>query len=153
MKKLCIVLGLVFCAIFALGALGFAFVKVRGNELDKESKAYADAAIPAIIDGWNEKELLDRGSPEFKRSATQKLLDQTFYHFHRLGRLKKCEPVQRQAGFSTTAPTDKTAAVQYTAKATFENGPATITLGLIKCADQWQIRRFVVNSPVLTSHP
>src|SRR6516164_2317377 len=152
MKKLCIVLGLVFCAIFALGAIGIAFVKVRGNELEKESKAYADAAIPAIIDGWNEKELLDRGSPEFKRAATQKLLDQTFYHFRRLGRLKKCEPVQSQAGLSATAPTDKTVAAQYTAKATFENGPATITLGLIKRADQWQILRFVVNSPALTSH-
>jgi len=151
-KKLFIVLGLVFCAVFALGAIGIAFVKVRGNELDKESKAYANAAIPAITDGWNEKELLDRGSPEFKRAATQKLLDQTFYHFRRLGRLKKCEPVQRQAGFSAAAPTDKTVAAQYTAKATFENGPATITLGLIKRADQWQISRFVVNSPALTSH-
>jgi hypothetical protein len=153
MKKLCIVLGLIFCAIFALGAIGIAFVKVRGNDLDKESEAYANAAIPAIIDGWNEKELLDRGSPEFKRAATQKLLlDQTFYHFRGLGRLKKCEPVQRQALVSATAPTDKTVAAQYTAKATFENGPATITLGLIKRADQWQILRFVVNSPTLTSH-
>ena len=152
MKKLCIVLGLVFCAIFALGAIGIAFVTVRGSELDKESKAYADAAIPAIIDGWNEKELLDRGSAEFKRAATQQLLDQSFYHFRRLGRLKKCEPVQRPAGFSATASTDKTVTAQYTAKATFENGPATITLGLIKRADQWQILRFVVNSPALTSH-
>ena len=152
MRKFGIVLGLFLCAIVVLGAIGIRLVAARGNELDKESKAYADAAIPAIIDGWNEKELLDRGSPEFKRAATQKLLDQTFYHFHRLGRLKKCEPVQRQAGFSATAPTDKTVAAQYTAKATFENGPATITLGLIKRAHQWQISRFVVNSPVLTSH-
>jgi len=152
MKKLCIVLGLVFCVIFALGAIGIAFVTVRGNELDKESKAYADAAVPAVIDGWNEKELLDRGSPQFKRAATQKLLDQTFYHFRGLGRLKKCEPVHRQDGLSGTVPTDKTVAAQYTAKATFENGPATITLGLIKRADQWQISRFVVNSPALTSH-
>ena len=73
MKKLYIVLGLVFCVIFALGAIGIAFVTARGNKLDKESKAYADAAIPAMIDGWNEKELLDRGSPELKRAATQKL--------------------------------------------------------------------------------
>ena len=153
MKKLCIVLGLVFCAIFALGAIGITFVKVRGNDLDKESKAYADAAIPAIIDGWNEKELLDRGSPEFKRAATQKLLDQTFYHFRRLGRLKKCEPVQGQTGFSAAAPTGKTVEAQYKAKATFENGPATIALGLIKRADQWQIRSFVINSPALTSSP
>ena len=57
MKKLCIVLGLVFCAIFALGAIGIAFVRVRGTELDKESKAYADAAIPGMINAWNEKKL------------------------------------------------------------------------------------------------
>ena len=97
MKKFGIVLGLFLWAIVVLGAIGMRLVAGRGNELLKESKAYADAAIPAIIDGWNEKELLDRGSPEFKRTATQKLLDQTFYHFRRLGRLKKCEPAQRQA--------------------------------------------------------
>lgn len=153
MKKFGIVLGLFLCAFVVLGAIGIRFVTARGNGLDNESKAYADAAIPAIIDGWKEKELLDRGSPEFKTAATQKLLDQTFYHFRRLGRLKKCEPAQRQAGISPTAPTGKTVAAQYTAKATFENGPATITLGLTKHADQWQIRSFAVNSPALTSHP
>src|SRR5262249_56199302 len=101
-------------------------------EEKKGGKGGGEGVIAAIMEGWNEKELLDRGSPEFKRAATQNLLDQTFYHFHRLGRLKKCEPVQGQAGFSATAATDKTVAAQYTAKATFENGPATITLGLIK---------------------
>src|ERR1017187_1670145 len=71
MKKFFIVLGSIFLAIVVLGAIGSAFVAVRGNALDKESKAYADAAIPAIANGWNEKELLDRASPEFKRAATQ----------------------------------------------------------------------------------
>jgi hypothetical protein len=153
MKKFAIDISLFLCAIVVLGAIGIRLVAGPGNQLDKESKAYADAAIPAIVAGWNDKELLDRGSPEFKRAATQKLLDQTFYHYRRLGRLKKCEPAQRQAGFSATAPTDKAVTAQYTAKATFENGQATITLDLIKHADQWQVRRFVVNSPAVTSHP
>jgi hypothetical protein len=58
MKKFLIVLGSIFLAIVVLAAIGIAFVAVRGNALDKENKAYADTAIPAIINGWSEKELL-----------------------------------------------------------------------------------------------
>jgi hypothetical protein len=40
---------------------------VRGNALDKESKAYADAAIPAIITTWLDKALLDGVRREFNQ--------------------------------------------------------------------------------------
>jgi hypothetical protein len=49
MKKFFIILGSIFLAIIVLGAIGIAFVAVRGSALDKESKAYADSAIPAIV--------------------------------------------------------------------------------------------------------
>jgi hypothetical protein len=40
-KKFLVILGSIFLAIIVLGAIGIAFVAVRGNALDKESKAYA----------------------------------------------------------------------------------------------------------------
>jgi len=149
MKKFLIVLGSIFLAIVVLGAIGIAFVAVRGNALDKESKAYADAAIPAVVNGWNEKELLDRASPEFKRAATQQQLDQMFHWFGSLGRSQKCDPAQGQALMSATTQNGKVISAQYTTRATFEKGEAMITLGLIKHGDQWQILRFNVNSPQL----
>jgi hypothetical protein len=92
MKKFFAVLGIVFLIIIVLGAVGIGFIAVRGNALDKESRAYADAAIPAIVSGWSEKELVDRASPEFKKAVTQQQLDQMFHWFTSLGRLQKCEP-------------------------------------------------------------
>jgi hypothetical protein len=148
MKKFLIVLGSIFLTIIVLGAIGIAFVAVRGSALDKESKAYADSAIPAVVTTWSEKELLDRASPEFKKAITLDQLDRLFRAFATLGHLQNCEPANGQALMSATTQNGKTISAQYTAKATFEKGEATIKLGLIKHGDQWQILGFHVDSPV-----
>ena len=148
MKKFFIILGSIFLAIIVLGAIGIAFVAIKGSALDKESKAYADSAIPAIVTSWSEKELLDRASPEFKKAVTIDQLDRLFRMFATLGRLQKCEPALGQSLMSATTQNGKTVSGQYTAKATFEKGEATIKLGLIKHGDQWQVLGFYVDSPV-----
>jgi UDP-N-acetylmuramyl tripeptide synthase len=148
MQKFLIVLGSIFLTIVVLGAIGIAFVAVRGTALDKESKAYADSAIPAVVTTWSEKELLDRASPEFKKAITVDQLDRLFRAFATLGHLQNCEPANGQALMSATTQNGKTISAQYTAKATFEKGEATIKLGLIKHGDQWQILGFHVDSPV-----
>ena len=50
---------------------------------------------------------------------------------------------------SATTQTGKMISAQYTTKATFQKGEATIKLGLIKHGDQWQILNFYVDSPGL----
>jgi len=149
MKKFFIVLGSIFLAIVVLGTIGIGFIAVRGNALDKESKAYADSAIPAIVTTWSEKELLDRASPEFKKAVTADWQSRLFRWVSGLGQLQKCEPAQGQALMSATTQTGKMISAQYTAKATFQKGEATIKLGLIKHGDQWQILSFYVDSPAL----
>lgn len=149
MKKLFIVLGSIFLAIIVISAVGIGFVAYRGNALDKESRAYADSAIPAIVPSWSEKELLDRASPEFKKAVTIDELDRLLRWVSNLGHLQKREPAQGQAVMSVTSQSGKIIAAQYTAKATFEKGEATIKLDLIKHGDQWQILSFRVDSPAL----
>ena len=149
MKKFFIILGAIFLAIIVLGAIGIAFVAVRGNALDKESKAYADEAIPAIVGAWSEKELLDRASPEFKAAVTIDQTDRLFRWVSGLGQLQKCEPAQGQSLMSATTQTGKRISAEYNAKVTFQKGEATIKLGLIKHGDRWQILSFYVNSPAL----
>jgi hypothetical protein len=75
MKKFLIVLGSIFLACIVLAAIGIGFIAIRGAALDKESKAYADTAIAAIVTNWSEKELLDRASSELKQAVTQQQLD------------------------------------------------------------------------------
>ncbi len=149
MKKFFIVLGSIFLALVVLGGIGIAFVAIRGTALDKESRAYADSAIPAIVTGWSEKEVLDRASPEFKKAVTIDQLDRLFRWVSGLGQLQKCEPAQGQAIMSATTQSGKVTSGQYTAKATFEKGEASIKLELIKHGDQWQILSFHVDSPAL----
>jgi hypothetical protein len=149
MKKFFIVLGSIFLVLIVVGSIGIAFVAVRGNALDKESKAYADSAIPAIVTTWSEKELLDRASPEFRKVVKSDQLDQMFRWFTSLGHLQRCEPAQGEAGISVTTQTGKVISGRYAAKATFDKGEGTIKLGLIKHGEQWQILNFYVNSPAL----
>ena len=149
MKQFFIVLGSIFLALILLGAIGISIVAIRGTTLDKESRSYADRAIPAIFSQWNQKEFLDRASPEFKRAVTIDQLDRMFRWGSTLGQLQKCDPAQGQAGVSITPQTGKVTSGHYTAKTQFEKGEATITLGLIKHGEQWQILNFNVQSPQL----
>ena len=147
MKKFFIVLGSIFLALIVLGSIGIAFVAVRGNALDKESKAYADAAIPAIVTTWLDKALLDRASPEFNQATTAVQVYQMFRSWESsLGRLQKCEPAQGQSLMSVTTYGGKTISAHYTAKARFERGEATIRLVLVKHGGQWRIVRFDVST-------
>jgi hypothetical protein len=108
MKKFFIVLGSIFLALIVLGVIGIAFVAVRGNALDKESKAYADAAIPAIVTTWIDKALLDRASPEFNQGTTSVQVYHMFRWWERsLGRLQKYEPAQGQSLMSVTTQSAK----------------------------------------------
>jgi uncharacterized RDD family membrane protein YckC/energy-coupling factor transporter ATP-binding protein EcfA2 len=141
---LCVIIGLMEASLLvSLPSLMMQPMMQQRIALDKESKAYADSAIPAIVSTWSEKELLDRASPEFKQSTEQ------FRSFSSLGPLQKCEPAEGQTTMSFTEQGDRVISGQYTAKATFEKGEASIKLGLIKHGDQWQIQSFNVNSPAL----
>jgi hypothetical protein len=150
MKKFFAVLGVIFLIIIVLGAIGFGFIAMRGSALDKESKAYADRAILAIVTTWSEKELLDRASPEFDHAVSQVQLDQQFHRFFvGLGHLQRCEPAQGHSITSATTQAGIQVRAEYTANATFDKGAAVIDITLIKHGDQWQILAFFVKSPEL----
>jgi hypothetical protein len=149
MKKFLVVLGSIFLVIILLVVGGIAFVAIRGSGLDKESKAYADAAIPPIVSTWSEKALLDRASPEFKKVTTIDQLDRLFRWFSSLGPLQNCAPAEGHALMSSTTQTGNRITADYDAKANFAKGEANIHLTLIKHGDKWQIAGFKVNSQAL----
>jgi hypothetical protein len=149
MKKFLLVLGSIFLVIILLVLGGIAFVAIRGSGLDKESKAYADAAIPPIVSTWSEKALLDRASPEFKQAVTVDELDRLFRWFSSLGRLQNCAPAEGHALMSSTTQTGNRITADYDSKGKFDKGEANIHLTLIKHGDAWQILGFKVNSQAL----
>jgi hypothetical protein len=146
-KKFLIGCGTLSLMLLLIGLIGFAVLAYRGTRLDKESSVYADAALKAIATDWSEKALLDRASPEFKQATPIDQLDAYFHGCSKLGHLQGAEPMKGQAGVSYHQGVGKRIEGLYSAKAQFENAEATITLGLIKHGDQWQIARFDVQAP------
>jgi hypothetical protein len=146
-KKFLIGCGAVSLILLVIGAVGVGTLVYGGTRLDKESSVYADAAVKAIATDWSEKALLDRASPEFKQATSIDQLDAYFVGCSKLGRLQQAEPMKGQSTTSYYTGVGKRIQGLYTAKAQFENAEATITVGLIKHGDQWQISRFEVQAP------
>jgi hypothetical protein len=146
-KKFLIGCGALSLILVVIGAIGFAILAYRGTHLDRESSAYADAALKAICTDWSEKALLDRASPEFKQATPIDQLDGYFGQYAKLGHLQSAEPMKGQAGIFYDQRTGKRIQGQYSTKAQFENAEATITLSLLKHGDQWQIAGMHVDAP------
>jgi hypothetical protein len=147
MKKFLIGCGGVSLVLFVISVIAFAILAYRGTQLDKESSVYANAALKAIATDWSEKAMLDRASPEFKQATNIDQLDAYFRQYAKLGHLQSAEPMKGQAGISFLQGTGRRIHGQYSTKAQFENAEATVTFGLIKHGDKWQIASIHVDAP------
>jgi hypothetical protein len=147
MKKVLIVLGSIFLVLVVLAIIGIGIAAYKGTALDKESKAYVDSAVPAIVTGWNKQQLVSRASPEFMQAVKDDELDKLFGMFHRLGNFKSYDGAKGDSNM-TVSNKGKVVSAAYIANATFDTGPATIKISLIKHAD-WQILGFHVDSNAL----
>jgi hypothetical protein len=143
-------LGALFVVIVILVSSLLGYAAFQGRGMDRQSKAYADAAIVAVTSDWDLTQLEDRASPALmKILVNQNFGQKLFTAFMRLGKLTKYDGSKGQS--STTIgigePSSTTAA--YTAHAEFANGQADIDINLVKTGDQWLIYGFHVDSPVL----
>jgi hypothetical protein len=68
MSKLLCVLGAVALTVMITAGVGLGALFYNGHELDEESKAFVDSAIPAITGTWSEEQLLDRSTIELRES-------------------------------------------------------------------------------------
>lgn len=139
MKKTLMVLGGVFGVILVLAVAGIAIVAVRGSGLDKESRGYVDAAVPALLSKWDVTEIQNRASPEFKTAVKGDDLEKLVRAFQRLGIFKAYNGAKGQARISILTGQGKVITALYVVSADFDTGPAEIRLSLIKHGDQWQL--------------
>ncbi len=146
MKKVLVILGGIFAGLILVGVIGFAIVAVKGSALDKESKQYVDAAIPAIVSSWDIAEIQKRASPEFKAAVSDEDLAKLIRMFQRLGKFKIYNGAKGDANISVTSQSGKVISAAYVGSADFDTGPAEILMSLIKHGDQWQLLGIHVNS-------
>jgi hypothetical protein len=148
MKKFLMVMGAIFCGLIVLIIVALIFAAIRGTRLDKESRTYAEAAIPAIVTTWSVDAFFDRASTELTRQVTANDADRLFRSFSQLGRLKHCDPARGQSMTSAIIGQPRKTTAHYEASASFEKGDAVIKLDLIKHGNDWQLLGFHIDSPV-----
>jgi hypothetical protein len=133
------------------GAIAIAFVGLvsiaayTGPSFDRASKAYADAAVVAIASGWNEKDLVERASPQLMAAVgDQDRLDRALGVWRELGALKKYDGSKGEAHIVFSWPGGRVVTATYVSRVEFEHGSATIEISLIRSDGAWKIRGFEV---------
>jgi hypothetical protein len=148
LKKGLMIAGALFLSLVVVGGAVFGWTLFQGRSLDKESKAYVDAAIPAIVSTWDVAEIQKRSSPELRAAVNDERLAQLVQVFQKVGRFKSYGGSKGEATISVTQ-NGKAISAAYVGDADFDTGPAHITMTLVKHSDQWQILGLQVNSDAL----
>lgn len=137
--------GIFLILVLSLGAcVGSLALKMPG--LNEESQAYADETIEAVCAEWDQAALEERLSPEFWEVTSRADLKKLFEIVGKLGPLETFEASQGEANIRRFLGQGEQVTAVYVADAEFEQGPATITLTLVKHGDDWQVAGFNVNS-------
>ncbi len=151
MKRFLVVLGGVFLALIVFGTIGLGVVLFTNGDLDGESKAYVEATVPPILSSWSVEKLKEASSAEMLNALANKpgLIEQVFEKLSTLGALKNFHDVVGEANVLVTPQDGKTVTANYTAKADFEGGAATVKIRLIQVNEEWKLLYLNVNSDVL----
>jgi hypothetical protein len=145
MNKATRILGYGFLAFVAVAVASIAIIAFIGHRLDKESKAFVDAAIPAIVSDWDVKEIQKRASPEFDETADYDDLQYSFVMLRTLGDLTEYKGSKGEATIRMSVHDGIVITALYTANADFDAGSAEMQVSLIRHGGQWQILGFRVS--------
>lgn len=137
--------GYAFLAFIVISIAGIASIVALGKRLDKESKAYVDAAITAIVSEWDVRELQKRASPEFQQSVDDEELESDFETLKKLGKLEQYKGSIGASDITVSFQYCYEITADYTANADFETGTAEIQVSLIRHDGQWQILDLKMN--------
>ncbi len=145
MKKAIMILGYIFLVLLVVLIVGFVSLTLIGNRLDKESKAFVDAAIPAIVSTWDVSEIEKRASPEFNDEVDYDELEQDLGVLQQLGKLVEYKGSDGDSNITLSLQYGYEITADYTASADFEAGSTNMRMSLIKHGGQWQILDFKIN--------
>jgi hypothetical protein len=138
-KKFVIILGYAFLSLVMLLVAGFAVLAARGRTLDKESKAFVDVAVPAIVSAWDVTELQKHASPEFDDAADYDTIEKLFASLQALGKFQEYGGSKGEANITISLQYGFEITADYLASADFDVGSAEILIALIKHDGRWQI--------------
>ena len=145
MKKAVMILGYIFLALIVVLIAGFVSLTVMESRWDKETKAFVDAAIPAIVSTWDVSEIEKRASPEFNDEVDYDGLEQDLGELRQLGKLVEYKGSAGNSDITLSLQYGYEITADYAASADFETGSANMQISLIKQGGQWQILDLKIN--------
>lgn len=150
MKKVFMILGVIFAVILVVIAIAAAIFIPRALKLDREAVAYIKDAVPKIVTNWKSQELVDRATPELMSAAgSRDKVDRMFVWFQELGSFKHLDEPEGMVTTSSYTGTGTVTLGNYKAQAEFEKGAARIEIQLLRVGDTWEINGFKIFSDAL----
>jgi len=146
MRKFLTALGAATLFIVVAVGVGRSVLIYQGNNLDRESQAYVDTAVPAILAIWSKDALLDRATPELRASARPEDFKSLFGWASRLGPFEAYQGATGDSSMSFVFGEGSVITARYVAKVRFRNGTATIRVVLLKRDGNWMINGFRIES-------
>ena len=144
MKKTIMALGYIFLALIIVITAVVGVLAVIGNRLDRQSKAFVDAAIPAIISDWDIEEIRKLASPEFDDEVDYDDLARDLDALRQMGDLVEYKGSTGQSNITISFQFGYEITADYAGSADFEAASADIQLSLIRHGGRWQILDFMV---------
>lgn len=152
MRKFLIGLGAITLVVIVAVAVGIGWTAYKGSQLDRESKAFLDRALPEIITSQNSQSLLDLATPDLKEKAKPEVLHAMFDAIAQLGPMVEYQGAKGNSLMSYNATSGSTGksesmiSAKYVASARFKNGTATFDIVLLKLDDRWLFNGFHINT-------
>jgi hypothetical protein len=148
MKKVLMVLGIVFLVLlFALAAF-IGYVAYNGNRLDASSKLFVDQSVPAILSSWSRDEMVKRSSPQLREKSSDDQIDRLFAMLSsKLGPFQSYDGAKGDSRMNyDLGKRELTTTAFYVANATFQRGKAEIKVHLVRDRGRWEILGFNVQA-------
>jgi tetratricopeptide (TPR) repeat protein len=126
-----------------------AFPNIINSLYKNQADAFVDKVLPEIINKWSIAQLTKHSHSYLFKQTSRDDVEKAFFLFQTLGPLKKYSGSQGEISYSLTSTGEQTVSGNYSAKATFQNGSATIHIGIVLENKKWTISSFVVDSDYL----
>jgi hypothetical protein len=152
MRKLFFGLAVLAVVVVVMGSWRAVSLWRGFSTIGSETKTYVDDAVVEISGHWDKDALMRRASSGLKKtvSARPQALESLFTSaLAGLGDMVRYKGASGSVTMKATTETGTTVSGKYTATADYQNGPATLRLGLLKEDGAWTIDSFSVDLPTL----
>ena len=140
MKKTIMALGYLFAVLLLGVILGALLLAYAGKRLDRSSRAYADAAILAVVTDWDVDELRKRASPEYDEAVDYGEVEDDFDALREeMGGLVAYRGSTGDSLITLSFKYGIEITADYRATVEFEAGMAEVQVVLIRHAGQWRV--------------